>query len=499
MLNADLSKLDEKKIFEPYRFAKQHGILIVKVEKDLVYGVYRPDCTPLAIIELRHYVGLPLHLEEVSNEHFNTLLSEKYEKTTTAVLQDTNSTEEDIDLQHVVKKLSTAEDILGSENDSPVILLINALLHEAIKQSASDIHFEPFEEKLIVRIRVDGILHNVLNVPYHLAPLVISRLKILANLDISEKRLPQDGRIAIMNVGRTVNIRVSTIPVSHGERVVLRILDNDSMNLNLNNLGMNDQLLLSVRRIIAKPHGIILLTGPTGSGKTTTLYAMLTESNTPGRNIMTVEDPIEYDVAGIAQTQVNTKIKMSFAKGLRAILRQDPDVIMIGEIRDLETAVIAVQSSLTGHLVFSTLHTNTAIGAITRLRDIGVESFLLSSSLIGVIAQRLIRLLCHHCKKAQTPTPEECLALGINVDTSHVIYKAQGCDRCNQTGYRRRIGVYEVIEIDFMIQNMIYKKVSEQELESYIRKQSPSLWQNGCQRVLSGDTSLEEIIRVTSE
>ena len=490
-------KIDEPQ--ESYRFVKQHGILITDIQKEFANAVYRPDCTPQSIIELRRYIGLPIRLKEVSVDNFTALVTSRHEKKSTSSLQNTGYLEEGLDLQHFLSDLPKAEEILASDNDSPVIRLINALMFEAVKKSASDIHFEPFEEKLAVRIRIDGILHNTLEVPAILAPLIVSRLKIIANLDISEKRLPQDGRISITIAGRTINIRVSTIPVSHGERVVLRILDKESVHLNLTDLGINDELLISIRRLIAKPHGIILVTGPTGSGKTTTLYAMLTELNSPGRNIMTVEDPIEYDVKGIAQTHVNTKVEMTFAKSLRAILRQDPDVVMVGEIRDLETAVIAVQASLTGHLVLSTLHTNTAVGAITRLRDIGVQSFLLSSSLIGVIAQRLIRLLCKDCKESYSPTPDECHSLGINIDSQIIIYKARGCDRCHQTGYLGRIGVYEIIETDPQLQAMIHQNLAEQELEAYIRKKSLSLWQNSCYRVLSGQTSLSEITRVSTE
>jgi general secretion pathway protein E len=483
---------------ETYSYAKQHGILIVDAQEDYIKAVYRPDCSPQAIMELRRFVGLAFHPEKVSADDFNTLLTKKYEIKAVDALQVTEDMGQ-VDLKNILEDLPKAEDILASDNDSPVIRLINALLHEAIKQSASDIHFEPFEDKLIVRIRVDGVLRSVLEVPHLLTPLVISRLKIIANLDISEKRLPQDGRITITIANRNVNIRLSTIPVIHGERVVLRILDKEAIHLSLATLGISDQLLSAIWRMISKPHGIILVTGPTGSGKTTTLYTMLTELNSPGRNIMTVEDPIEYDLQGIAQIHVNTKIEMTFAKSLRAILRQDPNVIMVGEIRDLETAIIAVQASLTGHLVFSTLHTNTAVGTITRLRDMGVESFLLSSSLIGVIAQRLIRLLCPHCKKPYTPTPDERVSLGINFDVEQIIYQPGNCDRCNQTGYSHRIGVYEIIEMDFMLQTMIHQNASEQELEVYIRKKSLSIWQNGCYRVLSGDTSMSEIMRVTNE
>jgi general secretion pathway protein E len=321
----------------------------------------------------------------------------------------------------------------------------------------------------------------------------------MARLNIAEKRLPQDGRIGIKIAGSTVDVRVSTIPASHGERVVLRLLNKKAAHLRLEDLGMNATLLNWTKEMIGKPHGIILVTGPTGAGKTTSLYAMLTELNVPGRNILTVEDPIEYDLPGIGQIQVNPKVEMSFARGLRAILRQDPNVIMVGEIRDKETASIAVQASLTGHLVLSTLHTNTAIGAITRLRDMGIEPFLLSSSLIGVMAQRLVRVLCKHCKKPFTASKEECEFLGVSTQNPPTIYAATGCDRCSQTGYSGRTGIYEIMLLDGALKPMIHDNVSEPIMEEHIRKTFPSMRQDGVARVLKGDTTIEEVIRVTSE
>jgi general secretion pathway protein E len=318
-------------------------------------------------------------------------------------------------------------------------------------------------------------------------------------LNIAEKRLPQDGRITIRIAGAQVDVRVSTIPASHGERVVLRLLNKKAVHLRLDDLGMNPRLLTYVREMISRPHGIILVTGPTGAGKTTSLYAMLTELNVPGRNILTVEEPIEYDLPGIGQIQVNPKVDMTFARGLRAILRQDPNVIMVGEIRDLETAAIAVQASLTGHLVLSTLHTNTAIGAITRLRDMGVEPFLLSSSLIGVMAQRLVRVLCPHCKLPHIPTADECMFLEIPPQNPPQIYTAQGCERCSKTGYSGRTGIYEVLLLDNELKLMIHDNAGESEMGAYIRTIYPSIRQDGLLRILAGHTTIEEVIRVTSE
>jgi general secretion pathway protein E len=321
----------------------------------------------------------------------------------------------------------------------------------------------------------------------------------MAKLDIAEKRLPQDGRITLRIAGRTIDVRVSTLPGSHGERVVMRLLDKKTARLDLKFLGMPPQILNLISQMISRPHGIILVTGPTGSGKSTTLYAALTILNDSKRNILTVEDPIEYYLPGIGQTQVNYKVDMTFARGLRAILRQDPDVVMVGEIRDLETARIAVQASLTGHLVLSTLHTNSAVGAITRLVDMGVEAFLLSSSLIGIVAQRLVRLLCENCKKAVQADPEECRILGIDSAAPPTIYHAVGCEKCSMTGYRGRTGVYEVILIDDTLRSMIHQGAGEQKIESYSRTLTPSIRQDGCRRVLSGETTLEEVLRVTYE
>ncbi|MCK5387253.1 MAG: type II secretion system ATPase GspE, partial [Gammaproteobacteria bacterium] len=348
------------------------------------------------------------------------------------------------------------EDLLDAEDDAPIIRLINVLLARAVKQNASDIHIEPFENRLLIRMRVDGVLQEVMQPPRALAPLIASRIKVMAKLDIAEKRLPQDGRISLRIAGRAVDVRVSTMPSGHGERVVLRILDKQAGRLDLQNLGMDDDTLKRMDEMVHRPHGIILVTGPTGSGKTTTLYAALGRVNNTDRNIVTVEDPIEYYIDGIGQTQVNAKVDMTFARGLRAILRQDPDVVMVGEIRDLETVQIAVQASLTGHTVFSTLHTNTAVGAITRLRDMGVEPFLLSSSLIGVLAQRLVRILCKECRTPYQPDESECKLLGIPSDNPPTLYLPNGCEKCNQSGYEGRTGIYELIEVDDELKKLIH-------------------------------------------
>jgi general secretion pathway protein E len=329
-----------------------------------------------------------------------------------------------------------------------------------------------------------------------LAPLLASRIKVMARMDIAEKRLPQDGRISVRLAGHAIDIRVSTIPSTEGERVVLRLLDKQAGQLQLSQLAMPEAVMGVFSRSLARPHGIILVTGPTGSGKSTTLYAALTELNDSSRNILTIEDPVEYRLPGVGQTQVNTKVDMTFARGLRAILRQDPDVVMVGEIRDAETAAIAVQASLTGHLVLSTLHTNTAVGAITRLRDMGVEPFLLASSLVAVLAQRLVRMLCDHCKQSAVATEHECAQYGL--PSAAVIYQAGSCQHCNHTGYRGRRGIYELIEVDQVLARLVHESSAEQAIEEYSRSRYASLGDHGRHRVLAGQTSLEEVLRVTA-
>ena len=343
------------------------------------------------------------------------------------------------------------------------------------------------------------MLREVLQPRRELAPLLVSRIKVMARLDIAEKRVPQDGRISVRLAGREVDVRVSTMPSSAGERVVLRLLDKQAGRLNLSSLGLADRDHIALQALIAKPHGILLVTGPTGSGKTTSLYASLTELNDHSRNILTVEDPIEYQLDGIGQTQVNTKVEMTFARGLRAILRQDPDVVMVGEIRDRETAEIAVQASLTGHLVLSTLHTNSAVGAVTRLVDMGVEPFLLSSSLIGVVAQRLVRVLCLACREEHIADKAECALLGVKVANPPTIYRSAGCAQCNQRGYKGRTGIYEVVSINDTLRRLIHERGLEQELETEARVHGPSIRQDGMVKVLAGITSLDEVLRVTRE
>lgn len=482
-----------------FTFAKRHGVLLTHLDEHVAKIMYQGQPSREIFAELRRYFNKPLELEAVSDEVFNAHLVRAYETDSTTAMQMVEDLGESLDLSDLMHQLPKAEDLLEKQDDAPIIRLLNALLSEAIKEGASDLHIETFEDHVTIRFRVDGVLRQVLEPPRILAPLIISRIKVMARLDIAEKRLPQDGRITLRIGGRAVDVRVSTMPTNHGERAVLRLLDKQSARLDLAELGIEPNTLSLLQEIILKPHGIILVTGPTGSGKTTTLYGALTALNDKKRNILTVEDPIEYDLVGIGQTQVNSKINMTFAKGLRAILRQDPDIVMVGEIRDLETAQIAIQSSLTGHLVLSTLHTNSAIGAITRLDDMGVEPFLLSSSLSAVIAQRLIRVLCNECKRTAVATPVECKLMGVPIDNPPTIYQAVGCVHCRFSGYAGRSGVYELIVIDETLRTMIHDHAPEQKMRQYARTLFPSLRQDGCKRVLSGQTSLEEVVRVTAE
>jgi len=483
-----------------YSYAKRHGIIVTQISPQEVAVIFRKGGSNTPLLELRRHYKRPIKPTLVDDKAFDKHLQENYETSSSSTAMEMmEGLGDEMDLTSIAQELAEPEDLLETEDDAPIIRLINALLSQAVKENASDIHIEPFENRLMVRLRIDGVLREVLQPPRALAPLITSRVKVMAKLDIAEKRVPQDGRISFRIAGHPVDVRVSTLPSGHGERVVLRLLDKQAGRLDLGQLGMDPIIQESLDQMIHRPHGIFLVTGPTGSGKTTTLYAALGRLNDTSRNIMTVEDPIEYYIDGIGQTQVNTKVDMSFARGLRAILRQDPDVVMVGEIRDVETVEIAIQASLTGHLVFSTLHTNTAIGAITRLRDMGVEPFLLSSTIIGVLAQRLVRLLCPHCKRPHVPDMSECELLDLNPEDPPVLFEPTGCEKCNFLGYRGRTGIYELIEVDNQMRGMIHDKAGEHELESYARQHWPSIRQDGIRRILAGDTSLEEVLRVTRE
>ncbi len=486
----------------PFSFANRFKLVIDHEDAQQALPVlyYVAPLNPHALLEVRRVLKQSFTPKSLDATEFERKLTQVYQRDSSEarqLMEDIGADSDDF--FSLAEELPHSEDLLESEDDAPIIKLINAMLGEAIKENASDVHIETFEKTLSIRFRVDGILREVLSPNRKLSPLLVSRVKVMAKLDIAEKRVPQDGRISLRIGGRAVDVRVSTMPSSHGERVVMRLLDKNATRLDLHSLGMTDSIHENFRHLIGRPHGIILVTGPTGSGKSTTLYAGLQELNSNERNILTVEDPIEFDIDGIGQTQVNAKVDMTFARGLRAILRQDPDVVMVGEIRDLETAQIAVQASLTGHLVLSTLHTNTAIGAVTRLRDMGIEPFLISSSLLGVLAQRLVRTLCPHCREAYLANAEQKKLFDVADNEDLTLYRAKGCEACNFKGYKGRTGIHELVMVDDKVQQLIHKEAGEQEIDHLIRDHTPSIRQDGLSKVRQGITSLEEVMRVTKE
>ncbi len=467
----------------PYAWARAHRALIQTGSSGVTLTT--SDQTPeWALAEIRRRHG-ELHRRTVSDEELDTLLAAAYAQTGDAAAV-VDAAGNEIDLDRLMQDIPEVEDLLEAHDDAPVIRMINALFTQAVRDGASDIHLEIFETHSIVRYRVDGTLRDIVSPRRALHNALVSRIKIMASLDIAEKRLPQDGRIALRVGGRPIDVRVSTLPTGHGERAVLRLLDKQAGRLKLENLGMAPSVLVHLDGLIHQPHGIVLVTGPTGSGKSTTLYAALSRLDAAATNILTVEDPIEYDLPGIGQTQVNPRIDLTFAAALRAILRQDPDVVMIGEIRDLETAQIAVQASLTGHLVLATLHTNDAVSAVTRLVDMGVEPFLLASTLQGVLAQRLVRMLCPHCK--------------IRHADGTAARNSQGCTACSHTGYSGRTGVHELFSMDDALRGLIHAGADEQALRQAAgRTGMRSMRQDGMRWVEQGITTQEEIARVTRD
>jgi general secretion pathway protein E len=457
----------------PYAFARTHQLLLEEQQGEYTLCLHAAS-TPGGISEvMRKYP-----VRQVQAQSADTLvqrISAAYAQGESNAAAVVSEVESDADLSRMMQELPAIEDLLETSDDAPIIRMLNALLTQAARDGASDIHIEPYERHSSVRFRVDGNLREVVQPNRALHAALISRLKIMAELDIAEKRLPQDGRISLRIGTRAVDVRVSTIPSAHGERAVLRLLDKTESKIDLESVGMQGDVLRRLQHLIAQPHGIILVTGPTGSGKTTTLYAALSRLDAKQSNIMTVEDPIEYELPGVGQTQVNAKIELTFAKALRAILRQDPDVIMIGEIRDLETAQIAIQASLTGHLVLATLHTNDAASAVTRLTDMGIEPFLLSSSLLGVVAQRLVRKLCTRCH-------------------------GKGCAVCAHTGYQGRTGVFELLVVDDAIRAQIHNRASEADVRAAALAGGMSLMRDDGERlVTSGITTREELVRVTRD
>ncbi len=403
---------------------------------------------------------------------------------------------------NIISEIEETADLLDDTSDAPIIKLVNHIISQSIKARASDIHFEPYQNSFTVRYRVDGILYDLLTPPKWIQPALISRIKVMAKMNIAEKRLPQDGRFEVKIGDQDIDVRVSTIPTAFGERLVLRLLNKSGSLLELKDLGLSPGRLQLLQRLVSSPNGIMLNTGPTGSGKTTTLYAILQSINGPNINIITIEDPIEYQIKGISQIQVNPKIDLTFARGLRSIVRQDPDVILVGEIRDKETAEIAVQSALTGHLVFSTLHTNDSASAITRLVDMGVEPFLISSSILAVVAQRLVRVLCTECRKSYVPNPLYLRSIGISPDQfkEHTVYKATGCENCFNTGYRGRIGIFEIMVLTDRLKSLILKTFDSNRIKTEaVQQKMRTLRQDGMQKVLQGVTTIEEVLRVTQK
>jgi general secretion pathway protein E len=480
----------------PFMFARRNGVFVEHEGPDRIGIAMAPTAQAGALLELQRVAARPLSVTLLEQAEFTARLQRVYEDTQARAEQTMADLGDELDLEQLAAALNEPTDLLEAADDAPIIRLLNALFAEAIRENASDIHIESFEGRLGVRLRVDGVLREIMRPPVAIAPLLVSRIKIMAKLDIAEKRLPQDGRISLRVANRPVDVRVSTMPAGHGERVVLRLLDKRAGRLQLEQLGMDAATTARIDTIIHQPHGIFLVTGPTGSGKTTTLYAALSRLNDTSRNVMTVEDPIEYFIDGIAQSQVSTRVDMSFARGLRAILRQDPDVVMVGEIRDLETAQIAIQASLTGHMVFSTLHTNSAVGAVTRLRDMGTEPFLLASSLAGVLAQRLVRLLCPECKRPRASDDHDARVLGV-VEAGLTLYEPGACASCNGIGFRGRSAIYELFVIDAEARALVHAGASEQQLEAHARKTSRALHDNGRDMVRAGTTTVAELLRVT--
>jgi len=411
------------------------------------------------------------------------------------IIQDLDQGEEG---RHLFTELEEGGDLLDETSEAPIIKLVNHVFAQAVKSQASDIHIEPYQKHLQVRFRLDGVLHNVLSPPRRLHAAIVSRIKVMARLDIAEKRLPQDGRMEVKIGERLVDVRVSCLPTAFGERVVLRLLEKSGKLLSLEEVGLTSAALAEMKRLLQLSHGIILVTGPTGSGKTTTLYAALSYINSPDRNILTIEDPIEYQLDGIGQMQVNPKINLTFASGLRSMVRQDPDVILVGEIRDRETADIAIHAALTGHLVFSTLHTNDAASAVTRLTDMDIEPFLVSSAVQAIIAQRLVRVLCPHCKEPYEPEEAQWTELGRRKDALGPIFRAKGCENCLETGYRGRTGIYEFLRMTESIKGLVLQTSDANQISRAARKEGMvSLREDGIQKVIEGKTTISEVLRVT--
>jgi len=486
----------------PINFAKRYQLLPVQRLGDTVVLATADPSQLGPIDDVRLLLNAPLRVVVAPGLVIVDAINRIYDAASNTASDLMEGLDEDR-LEMMATDFEETQDLLDADEEAPIIRLINSVLFQAVKDRASDIHVEPFERDLAIRFRIDGILYDIISPPKRFQPVIISRVKIMAGLNIAEKRLPQDGRIRIKLAGKEVDIRVSTVPTAYGERVVMRLLDRSATILKLEELGLNSHKLEMLDTLIHQSHGIVLVTGPTGSGKTTTLYAGLSRINSTDKNIITIEDPIEYQLHGVGQIQVNPKIELTFASGLRSILRQDPDVLMVGEIRDAETAKIAIQAALTGHLVFSTLHTNDSCGAITRLIDMGIEPFLVASSVIAIMAQRLLRRVCPSCREPYRPSVEEMRQLGVSADDleGRQVYRpGPGCPDCKQTGYRGRLGIHELLIVDDEVRNLTMKAADSGSIRRVAAaKGMNSLREDGAEKVLSGQTTIEEVLRVTQE
>jgi general secretion pathway protein E len=498
---ADLGEIDRALALKlPITYAKKALVLPLRRENGTILAATSEPLHLTTIDDLAALLGADISLclapSEKILDTLNRLHSEDMNRA-----EDTVQEMEEEDLTFLAAELDEPTDLLEVTDDAPIIRLVNSLLSQAIRERASDIHIEPFEKEMIARFRIDGILYNILTIQKRYQASIASRIKIMSGLNIAEKRLPQDGGMRIKIAGKDVDIRVSIVPTAFGERIVLRLLYRESALLPLDQIGFTGETLTRFNEMIERPHGIVLVTGPTGSGKTTTLYAALSKINSPDKNIITIEDPIEYQLKGIGQIQVNAKIQLTFAAGLRSVLRQDPDVILVGEIRDSETAEIAIQAALTGHLVFSTLHTNDSAGAVTRLIDMKIEPFLISSSVMGILAQRLVRVLCKECREPYQITPAEIDELEFkNCEEGATVYRAKGCETCFHTGYFGRSAIYELLTVDDEMRQMIMKNSDASMIKALaMEKGMQTLRQDGAAKVLQGVTSVDEVVRVTQK
>ena len=486
----------------PIAFARTHGFVPLGQTEEQVVLIATADPLDMATQDsLRTLLRREVDLAVATPETIIAAINAAYDRST----RQAESAVEALEGEEGSEIGDVEEDVVDllyvdGDDEAPIIRLVNSLMSQALKDRASDIHIEPFEREMSVRFRIDGVLREIIKPPKRFQNSITSRVKIMAGLNIAEKRLPQDGRIRLKVAGKDIDIRVSTVPTSYGERIVMRILDRSNVLRDLDTIGFSQQNLRVMNELIQKPHGIILVTGPTGSGKTTTLYACLAKINKPNLNILTIEDPVEYQLKGVGQVQVNPKIELTFAGGLRSFLRQDPDVIMVGEIRDRETAEIAIQASLTGHLVLSTVHTNDAPGAVTRLVDMNIEPFLVASSLVGVLAQRLVRTICQNCKYEYTPSVEELQEVGMDPDVAKRLWKGEGCSQCQGTGYRGRMGIYELMLVDDDIRRLILQNTDAATVKNMARQKGlRTLREDGADKVLAGVTTASEVARVTQE